>query len=235
MCHQRSGSLTGGQIALAASAVSAVQVSQFFTAGNRWDNRHKISLNPTRQSYAFPAQSCFLRGAGAVRALRFLTRYRGQNKLPGHHTIEGDLKRNSVETILHLTCGVFVTAVSLLLSCLALVAVAFAQYEPEALDTPPEEPAVEMPGENAQVELHDGEPPGEPVAEAPGPDPIQTSILNAFRLAQGRAGDGVVLGSFALMLLCLWKKLYRMSVGFLVIFLGTVFIRVLISLFYGRL
>lgn len=60
-------------------------------------------------------------------------------------------------------------------------------------------------------------------------DPVKEAILSCFRLLQNEYGDYFVAVTAILMLLAIWKKMFRTAVGLLILILGVVLLRVLIS------
>ena len=60
-------------------------------------------------------------------------------------------------------------------------------------------------------------------------DPIKELIIGALNLVQGRWGDIFIIAVLCLCALAAYKRAYRMSVGFFVLAIGTVLIRVLIT------
>ncbi len=60
-------------------------------------------------------------------------------------------------------------------------------------------------------------------------DPIKAAILSYITMVQHEVGDYVVGVTALLMLLAIWKKMFRAAVGLLILILGIVLLRVLIS------
>jgi hypothetical protein len=100
----------------------------------------------------------------------------------------------------------------LLLAPVFLLAISMGSYAENGFDEFASEPIV---GEEETVEA--------------APDPIKEALLNIFAQVQGSGGDVVVFGAVVLMALAIWKKMYRASVGMLVLLIGVVIIRVIIS------
>ncbi len=63
-------------------------------------------------------------------------------------------------------------------------------------------------------------------------DPVKSSLMQIINAVRGGAGDAVVIGSLVLCLIAAYKKMPRVAGGFFVLLLGTVIIRVMISVFF---
>jgi len=59
-------------------------------------------------------------------------------------------------------------------------------------------------------------------------DPILNFIQNSLTALKGGLGDIVILFFLVILLICLFKKRFKMATGFFILMLGSVFIRVLI-------
>jgi hypothetical protein len=60
-------------------------------------------------------------------------------------------------------------------------------------------------------------------------DYIMLTVLSVLDAVEGRIGDYFIFVVLGLCLFAIYKKMYRMSVGFFILALGTVIIRVLIG------
>jgi type IV secretory pathway VirB2 component (pilin) len=70
------------------------------------------------------------------------------------------------------------------------------------------------------------------LASAQDADPVKGSLMQVIQAIRGGWGDAVVIGCFVLCLLAAYRKMPRVAGGFFVLLLGTVLIRVLISMFF---
>lgn len=61
------------------------------------------------------------------------------------------------------------------------------------------------------------------------PDQIKDFVVSALTTVQGKGGDYFIFLILGLCLVALYRKLYKMAVGFFILALGTVIVRMLIS------
>ena len=63
-------------------------------------------------------------------------------------------------------------------------------------------------------------------------DPIKLAIMSYFDFVRGAPGDYAVFAALILMSIALWRRMYKASVGMLVLVVGIVMLRVVIALFF---